>query len=132
MRAKFLDPSKLKAVFNKMTEVESDPNSKRAQEYYKQLEETEKANKKKRNSQILIKTMKRGRVTGESSVEVDQYGRPLDEKQIQFNKKNQPFVGWKWPEVNAVEYKRKDLHSNSMLKIQNYRWPAIGERRGVV
>ena len=48
-------------MFDEMTEIDSDPNSKRAQDYYKSLEEQERKNKSKKPTQIMIKTMKRGR-----------------------------------------------------------------------
>jgi hypothetical protein len=37
-----MDPSKLKEMFDKMVEIDSDPDSKRAQDYYKRLEEMER------------------------------------------------------------------------------------------
>ena len=56
-----MDPSALKEMFDKMVEIDSDPDSKRAQDYYKRLEEIERRNPNKKKSQIIIKTMKRGR-----------------------------------------------------------------------
>jgi hypothetical protein len=44
-----------------MTEIDSDPNSKRAQDYYQKLEDIERKNPNKKKTQIIIKTMKRGR-----------------------------------------------------------------------
>jgi alpha-beta hydrolase superfamily lysophospholipase len=60
-----LDPKQLKDIFDKMTEIDSDPNSKRAQEYYQRLEEIERKNPNKKKSQIIIKTMKRGRTVSQ-------------------------------------------------------------------
>ncbi len=48
-------------MFDRMVEIDSDPGSKRAQEYYSRLEEMERRNPHKKKSQIIIKTMKRGR-----------------------------------------------------------------------
>jgi hypothetical protein len=42
---KFISPSKLKDIFDKMTEIDTDPNSPKSQQYFKQLEEAERTNK---------------------------------------------------------------------------------------
>lgn len=56
-----LDMEQLKDIFDKMTEIDSDPDSKRAKEYYQKLEDIERKNPNKKKTQIIIKTMKRGR-----------------------------------------------------------------------
>ena len=71
-KAAAIDPSQIKDIMDKMTEIDSDPNSKRAQEYYKKLEELERKNPNKKKSSIIIKTMKRGRT---AKVEMYQDGR---------------------------------------------------------
>ena len=48
----------MKDMFDKMVEIDSDPNSKRAQEYYQRLEDMERKNPNKKKSSIIIKTMK--------------------------------------------------------------------------
>ena len=61
-----------------MVEIDSDPNSKRAQEYYSKLEEIERKNPNKKKTQIIIKTMKRGRtVSKETYQDVSFIGRKL-------------------------------------------------------
>lgn len=59
-----------------------------------------------------------------TKVEVDQNGNPLSSDEALFRKKNVDFTKYSWPEVNPIKYERKDLHSDKMLKLQNYRWPA--------
>ena len=44
-----------------MVEIDSDPQSKQAQQYYQKLDEMERKNPNKKKSQIIIKTMKRGK-----------------------------------------------------------------------
>ena len=43
-----------------MAKIDSDPTGKQAQAYYKELEDKERKNPKKRSTTIMIKTMKRG------------------------------------------------------------------------
>ena len=45
-----------------MNEIESNPDSPHAKEYYKKLEEMERRNPNKKRGQIIIKTMKKGRI----------------------------------------------------------------------
>lgn len=104
-KVKFLDPVKLRSIFDQMTEIEADPNSKKAQNYFNSLVEFERTNTKKRSSQILIKTMKRtgGRNTV-NRIEVDQNGQPLSADEALFRKKNVDFTKYTWPEVNKINY----------------------------
>lgn len=37
-----LNPGKLKEIFDRMTEIDSDPTSQKAQDYYKKLSEIER------------------------------------------------------------------------------------------
>jgi len=59
----------MKEAFDKMVEIDSDPHSKRAQDYYQKLEELERKNPNKKKGQIIIKTMKRGRTVSEHKIE---------------------------------------------------------------
>jgi hypothetical protein len=54
-------------MFDKMVEIDTDPNSKRAQDYYQKLEEIERKNPNKKKSQIIIKTMKRGKTVSQET-----------------------------------------------------------------
>jgi len=38
----FIDPSKLKELFDKITEIDSDPHSKKAKDFYRKLDEIER------------------------------------------------------------------------------------------
>jgi hypothetical protein len=63
-----------------MVEIDSDPNSKRAQEYYSKLEEIERKNPNKKKTQIIIKTMKRGRTVSKETYQDGSFiGRKLTE-----------------------------------------------------
>ena len=61
-----------------MQKIETDPESEEAKEFYRNLEESERKNTKKRAGQIIIKTMKRGQtVGGTQKIEVGHDGLPL-------------------------------------------------------
>ena len=65
-----------------MTEIDTDPNSPRSKQYFKQLEEAERVNKQKKPGQILIKTMKRGNRAGSTlKIDVGTNGQPLSEEE---------------------------------------------------
>ena len=67
-------------MFDKMVEIDSDPNSKRAQEYYSKLEEIERKNPNRKKTQIIIKTMKRGRTISKETYQDESFiGRKLTE-----------------------------------------------------
>lgn len=61
-RAAIVSPDKLKAVFDKMTEIETNPNSRTAREFEQKMMEMEKKNSNRRQGQIMIKTMRKGRI----------------------------------------------------------------------
>ena len=56
------DPRQLKAVFDKMTEIDTNPTSKASLAFHKQLEEMESDVKSQRQGEVTIKTIRRGRV----------------------------------------------------------------------
>lgn len=56
-----MDPNRLKQIFDKITEIDTNPKSKTAQDFYKKVEEIERQNPNKKKSQIIIKTLKKGR-----------------------------------------------------------------------
>ena len=58
------DPEKVKNMFDKMTEIETNPEGKEAQEYYRQLAELERSSpikKRKKPATIIIKNMRGSR-----------------------------------------------------------------------
>ena len=56
--------------------------------------------------------MKRGNRLGNTlKIEVGVDGRPLNEEEQLFKKKNVDFTLTKFPEVNFIDYKRKDVKS---------------------
>ncbi len=65
-----------------MTEIDTDPNSLKSQQYFKQLEEAERTTHQKKPGQILIKTMKRGNRAGSTlKIDVGVNGQPLSEEE---------------------------------------------------
>lgn len=58
-----VSPDKMKEIFDKMTEIETNPNSRTAREFEQKMMDMEKKkNTNRRSGQIMIKTMRRGRV----------------------------------------------------------------------
>ncbi len=83
-----IDANVLKDMFDKMTEIDSDPDSKRAQDYYKKLEEMERKNPNKKKSQIIIKTMKRGRTVKQETFQDGSFiGKQITEEERVFQRK---------------------------------------------
>lgn len=129
---KTLNPTALKDMFDKMTEIDSDPHSKRAQEYYQKLEELERKNPNKKKGQIIIKTMKKGRtVKTERYQDGQQIGQRLTQQEQEFQKKYFDYKEYQFPEANPIELTVKQ--SNKQIKLANYRYPALTkDRKGVV
>lgn len=127
----YIDPSKLKDIFNKITEFDSDPSSKKAQDFYKKLDEIERQNPKKKKSQIIIKTMKKGRTISKEQLDSFSLGQRLSEEEEEFKRK---FIDWKsiqFPQVNPVELVSKS--GKSQYKLNNYRYPSqTGETKGII
>lgn len=119
-------------MFDKMVEIDSDPNSKRAQEYYQQLEEMERKNPNKKKSHIIIKTMKRGRtVSKESYADGSFIGKKLTEDERQFHRKYIDYKDTAFPELNPIEMKVQG--QGKTLKLANYRFPSLQEnRKGII
>lgn len=62
--------------------------------------------------------MKRGNRLGNTlKIEVGVDGRPLNEEEQLFKKKNVDFTLTKFPEVNFIDYKRKDVKSSKMIRL---------------
>lgn len=88
-----------------MTEIDSDPTSQRAQNYYKSLEEQARKQKNRRPAQILIKTMNRGR-SKTQKLEVDDNGNPLMGADLLMRKKKIEFASVAFPQVNPFPFSR--------------------------
>ena len=56
-----VNPEEMRKVFDLLTEMQTNPGSKRAQKFAQLIEEEERKNPRKRKSQILIKTMRKGK-----------------------------------------------------------------------
>jgi hypothetical protein len=94
-----------------------------------------RSNKNKRASQILIRNFERGDGTGALTQKniVGEDGQPLSPEQAEFQRKSINFNNFNWPQVNAVQFERKDFGgSDKHVHIQNYRFPAVGESKGTV
>jgi len=65
------------------------------------------------------------------TAEVD--GQPLSPEEATLKRKKVDFSKFVFPEVNPLELSLPDYkNKGSTVKLVNYRWPAVGERRGVV
>jgi len=89
-----LNPEKLKGIFDKMTEIDTNPSARASKEFHKQLEDIERKNTHKRQGQITIKTIRRGRVrkVTEERFETDSAGRikMLDKRLIRYQEYDFP------------------------------------------
>ncbi len=103
-RFKSLNAQAMQSLFDQMTKIDQEPDSKQSQEYLKQMEEQARNTQTKRSNNILIKTMKRGGRTMVSKVELDSNGQPLSEEELLFRRKNVDFTKFVFPEINFVNY----------------------------
>lgn len=119
-------------MFDKMTEIDSDPDSKRAQDYYKRLEEMERNNPNKKKSQIIIKTMKRGRTVKQETFQDGSFiGKQITEEERIFQRKYIDYKAVQFPEINPIELKVKG--QGKELKIANFRYPSLlKDRKGII
>jgi len=76
---RILSPQKLKDIFDKMTEIDTNPNSKSSREFEAKMLEFERQNPDKRQGQITIKTIRKGKVRNvrEDSFVEDVAGRRI-------------------------------------------------------
>ena len=85
---RIVSPQKLKDIFDKMTEIDTNPRAKSSLEFSQKMEELERNNQYKKQGQITIKTIRRGRVRGVSQekFETDSTGRVkmLDKRIIRY------------------------------------------------
>lgn len=130
-----LDPNKLKDLFNKMAEIETDPDSEAAKEYYKKLKELEKKNPPKRKpGAIIIKNMRGGRTISTEKIEQNEDGTPLSNEEQELKKKFIDFAKTTFPEVNPIDLVLPDFKGNGQVRLQTYRYPCRSDRprKGIV
>ena len=127
-----INTQSMKDMFDKMVEIDSDPNSKRAQEYYKRLEDMERKNPNKKKSSIIIKTMRKGKTVRQDSYSDGAFiGQKLTLEEKEFQKKYIDYKAVQFPEVNPIEMVVKG--QGKSIKIANFRYPALtSTRKGVI
>lgn len=109
----------------KMQKLETDPESEQSKEFYRKLEETERANTKKRPAQVIIKTMKRGGKMGATTkIEVGPDGKPVSLEEAMFRKKYVDYQSVEWPVYDPIKFERKDVKSTKMINFSSYLHPA--------
>ncbi|CDW71931.1 UNKNOWN [Stylonychia lemnae] len=129
----FIQPDQIKKIFDKITEIDSDPNGKSAQDFYKKIEELEKSNQNKKKSQIIIKTLKKGKNVQNLKYDMTGgMGRQISQEQMMFERKHIDFKRFQFPEICPIDYRVK--HKNEEIKIYNVRYPAVNqaERKGII
>jgi len=121
-------------MFEKMVQIDTDPNSQRSKDYYKALEEIERSNKNKKPTQILIKTMRRGRMVNSESKELGEDGKPLSPEEMVTRRKFTDFAAVKFPEVNPISLKVTDAQDpKKEIHLQSYRYKStVGEAKATV
>lgn len=92
-----------KKIFDTMTEIDTNPQSKEAKEYYKQLADLEKKAPAKRPMSMIVKTMRRGKTMYEEDILLGADGNPLPRAEALFRKKYVDFAPHTFPEINPVE-----------------------------
>lgn len=122
----------MKAMFAQMNEIDSDPNSQKSIDYYKNLEKMEKGSKSRKPGQITIKTMRRGKSSVEN-ITLGEDGKPLTHDEATVKKKFTDWEKYSYPETNSVDLFVPDYKdAKKKIRLTNYRYPATRERRGIV
>ena len=108
-----------------MMEVEKNPNSKEAQEYYKNLSELERNNprKKTKHASIIIKNMRGGKTLSTENIAVNEDGTPKSQDELDYDRKYLDFAKVTFPEVNPIEMLLPDHKGNGQVRLQTYRYP---------
>jgi alpha-beta hydrolase superfamily lysophospholipase len=115
---KVVDISRIRQMFDTITELQSDPEGKKAREFEKKMEEMEKANKNKRRTQVFIKTMRRGRIVSNEKVTTGG-GSVFNREELQQNAYN--YLLHKFPEENFI----------TDFPLHHYRFPATSQPEGI-
>lgn len=107
-----------------MTEIDSDPESKRAKEYYQRLEDLEKKNPNKKKTQIIIKTMKRGKTVSQQVLNDPKFiGQKLSEDEREFQRKYFDYKDYDFPEKNPIDMRAKE--GKKEVKLASFRYPCL-------
>ena len=117
-------------MFDKMTEIDSDPYSKVAHSYYSVVEQLDQL-QKKRPSHIMMKTMK-GTKMPQWTMGPD--GNLISPDQVILKKKQTNYTSVSFPEINPFKIEVPDTKDASKkLSLASYRWPSsAGKRRAIV
>ena len=102
-------------MFDRITEIETNPDGKEAQEYYKKLAELERkspSKKKRKPAPIIIKNMRGNRTLSTQNILMNEDGTPLSEEEIVHKRKFLEFANVTFPEVNPVEMVLPDFKGN--------------------
>ena len=64
----------------------------------------------------------------------DENGIPLSQEDIIASRKYVGFTysKYQFPQINPIDFRKPAYNSKSEVKIANYRWPAIGDCKGIV
>ena len=92
-------------MMDKMIEIETNPDSKEAQEYYQKLREMDKLNpkNKRKPASVIIKNMRGGRTMSTESIEQNEDGTPMSPEEIEAKRRTIDYASQTFPEVNPVE-----------------------------
>lgn len=88
-----------------MTEIDTNPNSKSAKEFEAKMMELERKNANKRQGQILIKTMRKGRVR---NVQSESFVEDIAGRRVLVDKRIIKYDEIAFPERNFVELTVKE------------------------
>ena len=133
-----LDPKKLKEAFNKMSEIDENPESKESKEFLKKLYEYEskQTNSRRKPAPIIVKTIKRGKTIKTEKIvqkEMDAEGKEVSAEDAEFARKYVDYNKIKWPERNTIEMERPDYKGIGTVKLQTYRYPDLSDSpKGIV
>ena len=105
-----------------MDEIDKNPASKTAQDFYKSVKKFEESKSKprKRPAKTIVMTMKGGRVMSKKEIapaEFDTSGKEITAEEAEFNRKYVDFNKLKWPEVNPIELVRPDYKQKGRVKL---------------
>ena len=115
-----INPEQIKNMFDKITEIETNPDGKEAQEYYKKLAELERnsPNKKRRKpAPIIIKNMRGNRTLSTQNILMNDDGTPMSEEEIVHKRKFLDFAKVTFPEVNPVEMILPDFKRSGQVRL---------------
>ena len=107
-------------MFDRITEIETNPDGKEAQEYYKKLAELERktpSKKKRKPAPIIIKNMRGNKTLSTKNIQMNADGTPLSEEEIIHMRKCILYADVTFPEVNPVSMLLPDFKSKEMVRL---------------